>query len=78
MPSKVITQASRGFLARSVTSASNASEPPSPRLSARMMTSTYFSETSSMIDQKTMDRMPRMFSGVTGIGWCPLKISFNA
>ena len=30
-----------------------------------MMTSTYFSVTSRMIDQKTMDRMPSTLSGVT-------------
>ena len=63
-----MTQVRRGSLALSVTSDSRASEPPSPRLSARMMISTYLSVTSTMIAQKTSDRTPRMFSGVTGIG----------
>ena len=43
-----------------------------------MMTATYLIVTITMIDQNTIDRMPKMLSGVTGIGWCPLKISFSA
>jgi hypothetical protein len=78
MPSSVMIQDRRGFFARSVTRASRASEPPSPRLSARMMMATYLMVTSTMIAQNTSDKTPRMFSGVTGIGWWPLKISFSA
>jgi hypothetical protein len=48
---------------RSVISDSRASEPPSPRLSARMITLTYFTVTSATIDQNTIDRMPKMLSG---------------
>ena len=63
---------------RSVISDSRAREPPSPRLSARMITLTYLTVTSAMMDQNTIDRMPKMLSGVMGMGWCPLKISFRA
>ena len=74
-----MTQVRRGLpFAFSMTSESSASEPPSPRLSARMMMSTYLIVTRIMIAQKIRDRTPRMLSGVTGIGWWPLKISFSA
>jgi hypothetical protein len=40
------------------TSANRASEPPSPRLSARMMMDTYFSVTITIIDQNIRLMMP--------------------
>ena len=45
------------------TSAISASTPPSPSLSARMTKSRYLTETTSVSDQKTSDRMPKMFAG---------------
>ena len=42
--------------------------PPSPLLSARMMNSTYFSETVMVSAQNTSERMPITLSGVTGTG----------
>ena len=38
--------------------------PPSPRLSARMMSITYLSDTTIISAQKIVDRPPRMFVGV--------------
>ena len=38
--------------------------PPSPRLSARMTSVTYFSDTTIISAQKIADRPPRMFAGV--------------
>ena len=37
--------------------------PPSPRLSARMITLTYLSVTTSIIAQNTSDRMPSTLAG---------------
>ena len=45
------------------TSAISASTPPSPSLSARMTKSRYFTETTSVIDQKISDSTPKMLSG---------------
>ena len=47
---------------RCSTSASSASTPPSPWLSARRMKTRYFTTTTSMIDQNTSDRMPYTFT----------------
>src|SRR3546814_4634582 len=44
--------------------ASRARMPPSPRLSARITSSRYFSETTTTSDQKISDRMPNTRSGV--------------
>ncbi len=52
--------------------------PPSPRLSARMISITYFSDTTIISDQKISDRPPRMFSGVSGMPWPGAKVSFTA
>ena len=58
-------------------SASMAMRPPSPLLSARRISVTYFSDTTTVSVQNTMDKMPRMFSGVSGTRpWA--KTSFSA
>ncbi len=56
---------------RSVRMASEVSAmmPPSPLLSARVMKTTYLSETVMVIAQNTSERMPSTLSGVTGTGW---------
>ncbi len=46
------------------TSAVSARMPPSPRLSARMITTMYFSVTTMISAQKMIDRMPSTFSAV--------------
>ena len=51
-------------------SASKAINPPSPWLSARMMSKTYFSETTTVNVQKNRDSTPRILPWV--IGTCPL------
>ena len=57
--------------------ASIAMRPPSPWLSARRISTTYFKDTTTLSVQNTSDRMPRMFSGVSGTR--PLaKTSFRA
>ena len=38
-------------------------------MSARVMNTTYFSDTVMVSAQKTSERMPSTFSGVTGSGW---------
>lgn len=58
-------------------SASSARMPPSPLLSARIMTLTYFKDTTSISDQKISDRMPRMFAWTSG-RWCAVNTSFTA
>ncbi len=58
-------------------SASIAMSPPSPWLSARRISTTYFSETMTVSVQKTSDRMPSMLSGVSGTRPCA-KTSFSA
>ncbi len=68
MPSMVTNQVAREFLVNSVTRASSARLPPSPRLSARMMMATYFSETSAMMVQKISDSTPMMLAASTPMG----------
>jgi hypothetical protein len=68
MPRRRRKRAARVPLVTSLTSASRARLPPSPRLSARMMMLTYFTDTRMMIVQQTSDRMPNRFCGVTGSG----------
>ena len=46
------------------TSAMSAMMPPSPRLSARMMNITYFTDTTSISDQSTSDTAPSTWSWV--------------
>ena len=48
-----------GFVLRS-TKAVSANSPPSPRLSARMMTRTYFTVTTSIKVQTMSEKVPRM------------------
>ena len=52
--------------------------PPSPRLSARMISITYFSDTTIISDQKIVDRPPRMFSASSGMPWLGAKVSLTA
>ena len=79
MPSMVTPQRSRGFETVSeLTSASSASEPPSPRLSARIMIATYLIETSSITVQNISDSTPITLWALTTSGWCPPKVSLMA
>src|SRR5512138_1445116 len=59
-------------------SAISAMMPPSPRLSARMMSSTYFRVTTTISAQKMVDRPPRMFSGVSAMPCVGENVSFTA
>ena len=52
--------------------------PPSPRLSARMISTTYLIETTIISDQKMVDRPPRMFSAVSGMPCAGENVSFTA
>ena len=61
-----------------VASAISAMMPPSPRLSARMISTTYLSETITISAQKIVDRPPSTFSGVSGMPWAGLKVSLTA
>ena len=47
--------------------------PPSPRLSARMISVTYFSVTTITSDQKMIDRMPMMFAADRSRRCMPVK-----
>ena len=61
-----------------VASAISAMMPPSPRLSARMMSTTYFSDTTTISDQNISDRPARMFSCVSAMPCSGEKVSFTA
>jgi hypothetical protein len=50
--------------------------PPSPLLSARMMNTTYFSDTTMVSAQNTSDRMPSTLPGETAHSVGPLNTSF--
>ncbi len=52
--------------------------PPSPRLSARMISTTYLSDTITISDQKMVDRPPSTFSAVSGMPWLGEKVSLTA
>ncbi len=52
--------------------------PPSPWLSARMMYVRYFTTTTSMIAQKTSDRMPITLADVGGMPDSRAKHSLSA
>src|SRR4051812_6200554 len=59
-------------------SAISAMMPPSPRLSARMISTTYFSDTTTISAQKIVDRPPRMLSVVSAMPWSGENVSFTA
>jgi len=61
-----------------IASAISAMMPPSPRLSARMMSTTYFSDTTIISAQKIVDSPPRMLSGVSGMPWSGENVSLTA
>ncbi len=58
-------------------SARSARLPPSPLLSARMITLTYFSVTTIIIDQKIIESTASMWNSVGASEWCPAKVSRN-
>jgi hypothetical protein len=59
-------------------SASSAMIPPSPLLSARMISVTYFNVTTIISAQKIAESPPRMFSGSSGMPWLGEKVSLTA
>lgn len=52
--------------------------PPSPLLSARMMSATYLSDTTSMMDHKMVESPPGMLSAFSGMPWPGAKVSLIA
>jgi len=52
--------------------------PPSPRLSARMMSITYLSETTIISAQKIVDNPPRTLSAVSAMPCPGPKVSLTA
>ena len=77
MPTSSSTRRRRGWcFTVCEASASIATSPPSPWLSARSTNVTYFSETMTVSVQKKMDRMPCTLSGVNGT-WPPPKTSLT-
>ena len=52
--------------------------PPSPRLLARSTSVTYLSETTIISVQKIADTPPMMFSVLSAMPCCGLKVSFAA
>src|SRR3569832_2415677 len=75
MPSSVAKDAQREPRVRRVIKASNARLPPSPRLSARIMNSVYFTDTTSISDQKISESIPRICALSMASGWAPMKHS---
>ena len=59
-------------------SASSAMTPPSPRLSARMISTTYLSDTTIMSAQKIPEMPPMMVSVLSGMPCAGLKVSLTA
>ena len=59
-------------------SAIRASTPPSPLLSARMTYRMYFTDTTSVIDQKTRESSPKMFAASGATPWGKVTHSFKA
>ena len=57
------------------TNASRAMMPPSPRLSARIMNTTYFSVTTMISAQEISDSTPSTLSWLPATGWLPLNAS---
>ena len=58
-------------------SAISAMVPPSPRLSARMTSTTYLSETTIISTQRIADSPPSTLSTLSGMP-CRAKVSFTA
>ncbi len=52
--------------------------PPSPWLLARSTISTYFTDTTSVIAQKIIDRTPNTAVGVVPAPCSPARLSFSA
>ena len=52
--------------------------PPSPRLSARITSTTYLSDTTITSDQKMVDSPPKMLAWVSGMPCAGEKVSFTA
>ena len=59
-------------------SAISAMVPPSPRLSARMTSTTYLSETTIISTQRIADSPPSTLSTLSGMPWPGAKVSFTA
>ena len=59
-------------------SAISARMPPSPRLSARMISITYLTVTISTSDQKISDRIPRISTFVIGTLWNNCRLDLKA
>ncbi len=59
-------------------SAMSAMMPPSPRLSARMMRTTYFSDTTIISAQNIVDRPPRIVACSSARPCCGENVSFTA
>ena len=59
-------------------SAISAMMPPSPRLSARMISTTYLSETTIISAQKMVERPPRIEAWVSAMPWSGENVSFTA
>src|SRR3569623_3554898 len=78
MPSSVAKDAQREPRVRRVIKASNARLPPSPRLSARIMNSVYFTDTTSISDKKISERITRICALSMASGWAPMKHSLNS
>ena len=78
-PRSTTTLRSRGrFFSALAASASSAMVPPSPRLSARITSTTYLSDTTITSDQKMVDRPPKMLAGLSGMPCTGEKVSFTA
>ena len=52
--------------------------PPSPLLSARMISTTYLSDTTIISAQKIVDMPPRMLAALSAMPWSGEKVSFTA
>ena len=59
-------------------SASSAKIPPSPRLSARIITARYLPLTTMISDQTNSERMPSTLACVTATGCDPTNVSCSA
>ncbi len=79
MPMPMMVHFSRGRrrVSRSA-SARSARMPPSPLLSARIITKRYLIVITQTIDQTMSERMPITLSGVSGMPYSGLKAVFSA
>jgi hypothetical protein len=66
------------FFTAALASAISAIVPPSPRLSARITSTTYLSDTTMISTQKMADRPPRMLATLSGMPCPGAKVSFTA